>query len=53
MLLTSQAVFDIDRKSPQGGLTLIELAPGVTEDEVRSKTGASFTVSKNLKTMNE
>ncbi|PKI84893.1 3-oxoacid CoA-transferase [Malassezia vespertilionis] len=42
-IITDLAVFDVDRA--QSGLTLIELAPGVTEEEVRSKTGASFHVA--------
>jgi 3-oxoacid CoA-transferase subunit B/3-oxoadipate CoA-transferase beta subunit len=43
LLVTDLAVFDIDRKG--GGVTLIELAPGVTVDEVREKTAAAFTVA--------
>lgn len=31
-------------------MTLTELMPGVTVEEVRSKTGADFEVSPNLKT---
>lgn len=34
-----------------GGLTLTELAPGVTVNEIKSKTDAAFTVSNNLKEM--
>lgn len=45
------AVFDVDRVA--GELTLIELAPGVTEEEVRAKTGATYHISKDLKTMEE
>ena len=41
-IITDLAVIDIDPKDPVtgegGGLTLVELAPGVTEDEVREKT---------------
>jgi acyl CoA:acetate/3-ketoacid CoA transferase beta subunit len=29
-------------------MTLIELAPGVTKDEIRSKTEADYTVSPKL-----
>jgi len=41
-------VFDVDFSK---GLTLIELAEGVTVDEVKSKTEASFIVSGDLKPM--
>lgn len=43
-----QAVFDVDFAH---GLTLIEIADGVTVDEVKSKTGAPFTVADDLKPM--
>ncbi len=42
MLVTDLGVFNIDRKG--GGVTLTQLAPGVTVDEVRAKTEASFSV---------
>ena len=41
LIITNLAVFECDRHRG-GGLTLIELAPGVTLDEVRIKTGAGF-----------
>jgi 3-oxoacid CoA-transferase len=44
-------VFKVDRE--KGGLTLIELASGVTEDEVREKTGAPFKVAADVKQMVE
>ena len=40
MIVTDLAVFKIDRK--KGGMTLIELADGVTLDEVKAKTAAKF-----------
>jgi len=40
MVITDLCVFDLDRKG--GGLTLIELAPGVTLNEVKAKTEAEF-----------
>jgi 3-oxoacid CoA-transferase subunit B len=42
MLITDLAVFAIDRKN---GARLIELAPGVTEQEVRAKTEADYCVA--------
>ncbi len=41
VVITDLAVFAIDRK--RGEATLIELAPGVTADEVRAKTEADYT----------
>ncbi|SDH14202.1 CoA-transferase, partial [Bosea robiniae] len=35
-------------KENGGGLTLVELAPGVTLDEVKARTGAPFTVAPSL-----
>jgi 3-oxoacid CoA-transferase len=46
-----QCVFQVDRK--KGELTLTELAPGVEVDEVKSKTGAKFNVSEDLKQMEQ
>ena len=47
MVITDLAVFTIDRKG-SGGMTLVELAPGVTVDEVTRKTEAKFAVGKGL-----
>ena len=44
-------VFQVDRH--QGGLTLTELAPGVTVDEVKAKTGAPFKIAEDLHQMEE
>ena len=41
VVITDLAVFSIDKKS-HGGATLIELAPGVTREEVRAKTEADY-----------
>jgi 3-oxoacid CoA-transferase subunit B len=43
LVITDLAVFSIDRHG--GGMTLIELAPGVTLDEIASKTEASYRVN--------
>jgi 3-oxoacid CoA-transferase subunit B len=45
LLITDLAVFHIDSKL---GAVLIELAPGVTVDEIKAKTAAPFTVSAAL-----
>jgi 3-oxoacid CoA-transferase subunit B len=44
LIVTDLCVFDVGRP----GLTLVDLAPGVTVEEVRSKTEAPFTVHQNL-----
>jgi 3-oxoacid CoA-transferase subunit B len=40
MIITDLCVFDLDRRG--GGLTLTEMAPGVSLDEITAKTKASF-----------
>ena len=40
LVITDLAVFEVDKA--RGGLTLIELAPGMAADEVRAKTGANY-----------
>lgn len=45
-----KAVFDVDFTD---GLTLIEVAEGVTVDEVKAKTEAPFQVAADLKTMQQ
>lgn len=47
MVITDLGVFNIDRK--KGGMTLTELAPGVTVDEITKKTEASFKIDPKLK----
>ncbi|MBS0294793.1 MAG: CoA transferase subunit B [Proteobacteria bacterium] len=48
-IITDLCVFDV--KADGSGLELIELAPGVSLDEVKSKTEAQFSVSEKLKTL--
>jgi len=50
-IITDLCVFEIDRHA--GRMVLTELAPGVTLEEVRSKTGADYDVSPSLMTMSE
>jgi 3-oxoacid CoA-transferase subunit B len=47
MIITDLGVFTLDKNG--GGLTLIELAPDVTLDDMRSQTEASFKVANTLK----
>jgi len=48
MVVTDLGVFTIDKKHGSG-MTLIELAPDVTLDEIRKKTQAKFKVDAKLK----
>jgi 3-oxoacid CoA-transferase subunit B len=45
LVVTELGVFDVARP----GLTLVDMAPGVTMDELRAKTEAPFAVHKDLK----
>jgi 3-oxoacid CoA-transferase subunit B len=46
LVVTELGVFDVSRgRSP---LTLLELAPGVTLDEIKAKTGAAFQVAATV-----
>ena len=47
MVITDLGVFTIDKKGG-GGMTLVELAPGVTLDEIRSKTEANYKIANTL-----
>ena len=44
MVITDLGVFTIDRKGG-GGMTLIEVAPGTSLDEIKSKTEANYRVA--------
>ena len=48
LVITDLCVFEIDRGKR---MQLVELAPGVTLDEVKSKTEANFEVSESLREM--
>ncbi len=45
-IITDLCVFDVDREKSQ--LVLIELAPGVTVDEIRARTEASFRAGESI-----
>jgi len=47
MVVTDLAVFGVDRRG--GGMTLLELAPGVTLADLRAATEAEFAVAPELK----
>lgn len=47
-IITELGVFDVDFKE---GLTLVEIADGVTVDEIRAKTEPPFRVADDLKPM--
>lgn len=48
-IITDLCVFEVDRA--KGTLTLTELAPGVTVEEITAKTDARFNVAEDVKTM--
>ena len=48
MVITELGVFTIDKHGP-GGVTLVQLADGVTVDEVKTKTKAKLSVDAGLK----
>ena len=41
LVITDLGVFTIDKKGA-GGMTLVELAPGVSQDEIKAKTQATY-----------
>eukprot|EP01062_Namystynia_karyoxenos_P010988 TRINITY_DN13926_c0_g1_i1.p1 TRINITY_DN13926_c0_g1~~TRINITY_DN13926_c0_g1_i1.p1 ORF type:complete len:515 (+),score=207.65 TRINITY_DN13926_c0_g1_i1:101-1645(+) len=49
LLITEMCVFTFDRKA--GKMILTELAPGVTEEQVKAATAAPYEVSPDLKPM--
>ena len=48
LIVTELCVLQVSRDPSRPGLTLVEFAPGVSLDEVRSKTEAAFTVADTL-----
>ena len=49
-IITEMAVFDVD-KNGDSGLTLVEVAPGLTVEDIQKVTAAPFNVSADLKTI--
>ena len=53
-IITDLCVFDCDKKGlKNGGLTLIEIAQGISVDDVRAVTGCSFAVANDITTMED
>jgi 3-oxoacid CoA-transferase len=50
LIITELAVFEVDATQ---GLKLIEFAEGVSVEEIKSKTGAPFKISDNLRPMQQ
>jgi 3-oxoacid CoA-transferase subunit B len=48
MVITDLGVFTVDKKGG-AGMTLVELAPDVTVDEIKRKTEATFSVGAGLR----
>jgi 3-oxoacid CoA-transferase subunit B len=48
LVITDLGVFEISAKGHDDGLTLIDIAPGVTLAEIHEKTEAPFSVAKHL-----
>ena len=49
LVITELGVFEIPVKGQDGGMRLVDIAPGVTVEEIREKTEAGFTVAEGLK----
>ena len=47
LIITDICVMSCDKENG-GGLTLVEIAPGVTLDEIKAKTQAAFAVAPSL-----
>lgn len=45
MIITEKAVFEVDSEK---GLTLTEIAPDVTMEQLISSTGSAFKIADNL-----
>jgi 3-oxoacid CoA-transferase subunit B len=49
MVVTDLGVFGIDKKGG-GGMTLLELAPGVSVGDIKAKTGADYRLGPGIAT---
>ena len=50
LIITDLGVFEVRAKGHDDGLVLVDIAPGVTVDELRAKTEAGFRVHPELRT---
>lgn len=50
LIITEKGVFNVDKEK---GLTLIEIAEGLSVDDLKASTGCDFAVSDQLKTMQQ
>ena len=48
MVITDLAVFTLAKKNPDG-MMLVEIAPGVTKDEIRARTEADYALAPQLR----
>jgi 3-oxoacid CoA-transferase len=51
MIITDKATFAVDKK--RGGLTMTDIAPGLSVDDVRKITGCDFHVADDLQIMHD
>jgi len=51
-IITDMGVFDCD-KHGEGGLTLVEIAPGISVQDVKAATACDFRVSEPLSLMDD
>jgi 3-oxoacid CoA-transferase subunit B len=49
LIITDLGVFQVGAKGHDGGLVLVDIAPGVTLAELHEKTQAPFTVAAEVK----
>ena len=49
LVITELGVFEIAAKGQDGGMRLVDIAPGVTVEEIREKTEAGFTVAEGVR----
>ncbi|MEJ0018224.1 MAG: hypothetical protein WDN25_17010 [Acetobacteraceae bacterium] len=49
LVITDLGVFEVGAAGDNTGLRLVDIAPEVTVDEIRSKTEAAFSVAPELK----